>query len=122
MMIYSEILAADCESLGGTRLSPLAKAVAEAGTWITHDSRQSILKVVDDTRANNLGRIFVSMVDTDNVKSKNQDRESIPHEQKQLILSNLNGVETSTTALSCFQSSRVPEKRHVSSDPQHLSF
>ena len=122
-MTYSEILAADCESSWRNQTQSAGKgSCAEAGTWIIYDSRQSILEVVDHTRANNLGRIFVSMVDTDNVKSKNQDRESIPHEQKQLTLSNLNGVETSTTALSCFQSSRVPEKRHVSSDPQHMSF
>ena len=39
---------------------------------------------------------LVSTVDTDHVKSKTQDKEGILDNQKPLILSNLNGVKTST--------------------------
>ena len=37
---------------------------------------------------------LVSTIDTDHVKSKNQDTEGIPDDQKPLILLNLDGVET----------------------------
>ena len=39
---------------------------------------------------------LVSPVDIDHVKSKDQDKEGIPDDQKALILLNLKGVETST--------------------------
>ena len=35
---------------------------------------------------------LVSTIDTDHVKSKNQDKESIPDDPKPLILLNLNGA------------------------------
>ena len=41
---------------------------------------------------------LVSTIYVDHVKSKNQDKEGIPDDQKPLILLNLNGVETSTNA------------------------
>ena len=41
---------------------------------------------------------LVSTIDTDHVKSKNQDKEGILDDQKQLIFFNLNGVDTSTNA------------------------
>ena len=41
---------------------------------------------------------LVSTVDTDHVKSKNQDNEGIPDDQKSLILLNLYKVNTSTNA------------------------
>ena len=43
------------------------------------------LKVEDYTSANDLGRIFVSTIDTNNVKCKNQDKEDIPEYQKRPI-------------------------------------
>ena len=80
----------------------------ESGTWITYDSKLSSLEkpnielpnrknleVEDDVSANDPGRIFVSTIDTDDVKSKNQDKEDVPENQKQLTL---DGVETSTNA------------------------
>ena len=42
--------------------------------------------------------LIVSTLDTDDVKSKNQDKEGVLEYQKQLILLNLNGVVTSTNA------------------------
>ena len=79
----------------------------ESGTWITFDGKLSNLEkpkienpnlenleVEDYTRANDLGRIFVSTIDTDNVKSKNQNKEGVPVYQKPLtLLLNLNGDE-----------------------------
>ena len=41
---------------------------------------------------------LVSTIDTDHVKSKNQDKEGIPDDPKPLILLNLNGAKTSTNA------------------------
>ena len=41
---------------------------------------------------------LVSTIDTDHVKSKNQDKKGILDDQKQLIFFNLNGVDTSTNA------------------------
>ena len=41
---------------------------------------------------------LVSTIDTDHVKSKNQDKEGVPDDQKRLILLDLNGVKTSTNA------------------------
>ena len=41
---------------------------------------------------------LVPTIDTDNVKSKNQDKEDIPEYQKLLVMLNLNGVKTSTNA------------------------
>ena len=41
---------------------------------------------------------LVSTIDTDHVKSKNQDKEDISDFQKQLVLLNLKGAKTSTNA------------------------
>ena len=41
---------------------------------------------------------LVSTIDTDHVKSQNQDKEGILDYQKPLILLSLNGVKTSTNA------------------------
>ena len=43
---------------------------------------------------------LVLTINTDHVKSKNQNKEDIPDYQKPLILSNLSGVKTSTNAQS----------------------
>ena len=74
----------------------------ESGSWITDDSKLSNLEepkvenpnlknleVEDDTSANDLGRIFASTTDTDNVKSQSQVEEDVPDYQKQLTLLNL---------------------------------
>ena len=83
----------------------------ESGTWITYESKLSSLEepniehpnlknleVEDDISANDAGRIFVSTIDTDNVKSKIQGKEDVPENHKQLTLLNLDGVETSMNA------------------------
>ena len=44
---------------------------------------------------------LVSTIDTEHVKSKDQDRDGIPDYQKPLILLNLSGIETSTNAQIC---------------------
>ena len=75
----------------------------ENGTWIAFDSKQRNLEVVSYTSANDLGRIFASTIDTDSVKSKNQDKEDGLDDQMQLIWLDLNGVETSTNAQSAAQ-------------------
>ena len=99
MTTYSEVLAANFES----------------GTWIMYDRKLLNLEnlyphqSVDpdasmmerDTWMNQNKATtaqFVWTIDIDHVKSKNQDKEVIPDDQKPLILSNLNGVETSTNA------------------------
>ena len=41
---------------------------------------------------------LVSTIGTDHVKSKNQDKDGIPDDQKPLILLNLSGVRTATKA------------------------
>ena len=41
---------------------------------------------------------LVSKIDTNRVKSKDEDKERIPDDQKPLILLNLNGVKPSTNA------------------------
>ena len=50
------------------------------------------------TSAEDLGRTLVATVDTESVKSKDQDEKNVPEHQKQLIFLNLNGVEPSTNA------------------------
>ena len=112
MVTHSDILAANCEStwLNETQSADEA-SFFESGTWTTHDSKLSTLdrrnienpnlknlEVEDCTSANDLGRIFVSTIDTDIVKSKSQDKEDVPDHQKQLTLLNLSGGETSTNA------------------------
>ena len=52
------------------------------------------LEVEDYTSANDLGRTFVATVDTNRVKSEDQDKEGDLELQKHLILLNLDGVET----------------------------
>ena len=58
----------------------------ESGTWITCDSKQSILEVADYTSANNQDRIFVSTLTVHHAITKNQDKEGIAHEQMQVTL------------------------------------
>ena len=107
-MTYSEILAANCDSTWMNETRSAGKgSFFESGSWITDDSKLSNLEepkaenpnlknleVEDDTSANDLGRIFASTIDTDNVKSQSQVEEDVPDNQKQLTLLNLNGVET----------------------------
>ena len=50
---------------------------------------------------------LVLTIDTDHVKSKNQDKEDIPDYQKPLVLLNLNRVTTSTNA----QNAQVEQSR-----------
>ena len=79
MMTYSEILAADCDSTLMKEIQSAGKGShTETATRITCDSKLSILEVVDHTGAHNLGRIFVSTLDVNNVKANNQDKEGIP--------------------------------------------
>ena len=86
-MTYSEILAADCDTTLMNEIQSAGKSsYTETGSRITYDSKLSILEVVDCTSAHNLGIIFVSTLDVHNVKAKNQDKEGIPNEQKQLTL------------------------------------
>ena len=47
------------------------------------------LDVENHTSAKDLGRTFVLTIDTDNVKSEDQDEKGVPKYQKQLILLNL---------------------------------
>ena len=55
MTIYSEILVADFESTLMNETQSTGKGSCnETGTWITSDSKQSILVVVNDKSANNL--------------------------------------------------------------------
>ena len=98
MMTYSEVLAAKFESC----------------TWIMHDSkllnleniyqRQSVdpdASMERDTwmhQNKSTTAQLVWTIDIDHMKSKNQDKDGIPDDQKPLILLNLNGVETSTNA------------------------
>ena len=96
----------------------------ESGTWITYDSKllnlenlngendtsnaMHILRHFLPTSISRSGRLMdqnkaamaqlVSTIDIDHVKSKNQDKEGILDDQKPVVLSNLNGVETSTNA------------------------
>ena len=56
------------------------------------------LEVEDYTSANDLGRTFVATVDTNRVKSEDQDKEGVLELQKHVILLNLDGVETSMNA------------------------
>ena len=63
----------------------------EAGTWITYDRQQTVesgdgkfgnpnlkkLGVEENTCAKDLGRTLISTVDTDSVKSKNQDKKGV---------------------------------------------
>ena len=56
--------------------------------------------VEDHSSARGLGRTFVSTLDTDSVKPQTWGKKGVPEYQKQLILFNLNGVETSTHAQS----------------------
>ena len=56
------------------------------------------LGVEDYTSANDMGRIFVSTIDTDSEKSKNQEKEGVPDCQKHLTLVNLFGVEFDESA------------------------
>ena len=72
---------------------------ASCGIWRNPNSRiriRRIWRVEDHTCAKGLGRPCVSTIDTDGVKSKNQDKQGIPPKQKQQTLFNLNRVETST--------------------------
>ena len=86
-MSYTEIFAADCESTLMNESHSTGKGSStETGTWITDDSKQPIQEVVDYTCTNNLGIIFVSTRDVYNANAKNQDKEGILHEQKQLTL------------------------------------
>ena len=96
MMVYSEILEASCEFTWMNETQSAGEgSCIEAGIWITCASKPANLKqskfenpnldnleVEDNTSANDLGRIFVSTIDTDNVKSKNQDKEDILENQK----------------------------------------
>ena len=96
-MNYSEILAADCESTWmnegqsagegscDSKLSNLEKSNIENANLKNLE--------VEDTSANDLGIIFVSTIDIDNVKSQNKDKEGVPDYQKQLTLLNSNGGE-----------------------------
>ena len=56
------------------------------------------LEVEDYTSGNDLGRTFVATVDTNRVKSEDQDKEGVLELQKHVILLNLDGVETSMNA------------------------
>ena len=105
MITYSEALVANFES----------------GTWIIYDIKLLILEnlEVENDTSNGIPILcprqsvkrntwkdknkavmaqLVSTIDTDCVKSKNQDKEGIPDYKKPLILLNLNGVKTSTNA------------------------
>ena len=103
MMNYSEILAADCDSTLMNEIQSTDRgSYTETGTRITCDSKLSMLEFVDYTNAHNLGRIFVSTLDVHNVKAKNQDKEGIPDEQKQLTLLKIRAEQnTSTPAQEC---------------------
>ena len=77
-------MAANCESTWMNETQSAGEGShVESGTWITYDSKLSSLEkpnielpnrknleVEDDVSANDPGRIFVSTIDTDDVKSK----------------------------------------------------
>ena len=81
-MTYSDILVANYKSTWMKEIQSAGEgSCIESGTWITHGSKLTNLEkpdienpnlknleVEDCTRANDLGRIFVSTIDTDNVK------------------------------------------------------
>ena len=81
-MTYSDILVANCKSTWMKEIQSAGEgSCIESGTWITHVSKLTNLEkpdienpnlknleVEDCTRANDLGRIIVSTIDTDNVK------------------------------------------------------
>ena len=56
------------------------------------------LEVEDYTSAKDVRRTVVATVDTNRVKSEDQDKEGVLEEQKHLIFLNLDGVETSMNA------------------------
>ena len=114
MMTHSAVLAANFES--GTWISHDSKLLNLECLEVENDtgnaihihrnlhSRQSVdpdASMERDTWMDqNKAAVaqLVSTIDIDHVKSKNQDNEGIPDDQKLLILLNLNGVETSTNA------------------------
>ena len=53
---------------------------------------------MDGPEQRNIVAQLVSKIDTDHVKSINQDKGGIPDDQKPLILLTSNGVNTSTNA------------------------
>ena len=75
MMPYSETLVADCDYTRMNEAQSSGKGSnTETGTWITYDSKQSILEITDNTSANNLDIIFVSTLTVRDAKAKNQDK------------------------------------------------
>ena len=124
LMTYSEMLAADGDTTLMNEIQSAGKSShTETGSWITYDSKLSILEVVDCTSAHNLGVIiFVSTLGVNNVKAKNQDKEGIPNEQKQHTLLKFERskyFDARARVRKIVHSIRVPEKG-ISSDPQHL--
>ena len=71
----------------------LRQQAIESGETEFRESNSKNLGVGDYNSANDMRRIFVSTIDTDHVKSKNQDKEGVPEFQKQLIVLNFNGVD-----------------------------
>ena len=104
MMTFSEIMAAHSESTGMNATQSAGEGSAiENGAWnlgksTLENSNLKKLRVGKYISAEDLGRTFVATVDTNRVKSKNQDEKGVSEYQKLLILLNFYGVETSTNA------------------------
>ena len=109
MMTNSEVLAANFESgtwiICDSKLLNLESLEVENGTHPrkslstpTIDPDASMERNTWMDQINGMELQLVSTIDTDHVKSKNQDKEGIPDDQKPMILVNLNGVDTSTNA------------------------
>ena len=101
MMTYSEIVATNFESgawiIYGRKLSNLEEPKVEYSIHVNHpDASMERATWMDQNKE--VAAQLVSTIDTDNVKSKNQDKGDVPVCRKPLIVSNLNGVETSTNA------------------------
>ena len=70
----------------------------ESGNIDISESEPEEFGVENDISAKDLGGTSVSTIDTDSVKSEDQDEKGVPEYQKQLVLLKLNGVDTSTNA------------------------
>ena len=90
--------------------------VVDSGKSTLENPKLKNFGVENYTSAKDLVRTFVLAIDTDSMNSKDQDEKGVPECQKQLILLNLNEVETSTNAQDA-QVSRVSCAQERELDP-----